>query len=642
MGLGFGSTSQPGDAQGLQLVVADIEAAHDELARPRRRGERRPALPLGLVRVLQRPRRQRLGCPADPAAAVVEQPNILLIMTDEERYPPPYEVDARSPSSAATQLRRASGSATAGSSSTATTPARPRACRAGRPCSPASTRRCTACASTDGMAKKATDPAMTWLDPDSVPTMGDWFRAGGYHTHYRGKWHISHADLLIPGTHDSLWRHDSDGNVHPDAVEAYRTADRLDPFGFSGWIGREPHGADRPTPAACATGCSPSRSSSCSPSSPPPARRPVARRRVVRQPPRHRLRRRGLDSSSGFARPTTRCPDPRGALAERLVRRPPAVPGAVPRDVAADALRPAHRPRLPAPLPLPAQGGRPGDRPDPRRRSTRSGMADDTIVVFTSDHGDLLGAHGGLQQKWYNAYDEAIRVPLVVSGPRRRPRPGGITSRPATSTSSPRCSAWPASTSTARRARGRTPRRGPPAARPRPQPRSHAGCRADDARAVYFMTEDDISRGLHQANMFTGEPLRAGRVPVHKSSRWSPAPHRTPTGRRALEAQPLLRAARRLGRPRASPRIPSPGPAIEPTFFELHNLTADPEERQNLAGDDGVPLEELRTVLVDSAQPLAPSPHRHERVTASVRPSGSSRAAMSTAAPRRLPPSSDL
>ena len=28
-----------------------------------------------------------------------------------------------------------------------------------------------------------------------------------------------------------------------DAVAVYRRADRLDPFGFSGWIGREPHGA---------------------------------------------------------------------------------------------------------------------------------------------------------------------------------------------------------------------------------------------------------------------------------------------------------------------------------------------------------------------------------------------------------------
>lgn len=47
----------------------------------------------------------------------------------------------------------------------------------------------------------------------------------------------------------------------------------------------------------------------------------------------------------------------------------------------------------------------------------RNGMADDTVVVFTSDHGDLLGAHGGLIQKWCNAFDEATRVPLLIAGP---------------------------------------------------------------------------------------------------------------------------------------------------------------------------------------------------------------------------------
>ena len=57
----------------------------------------------------------------------------------------------------------------------------------------------------------------------------------------------------------------------------------------------------------------------------------------------------------------------------------------------------------------------------------RSGMADDTIVVFTSDHGDLLGAHGGLIQKWCNAFDEATRVPLIVAGPGIEPRSAGIT-----------------------------------------------------------------------------------------------------------------------------------------------------------------------------------------------------------------------
>ena len=38
---------------------------------------------------------------------------------------------------------------------------------------------------------------------------------------------------------------DDDGKPIAEAVEAYRKADRLDPFGFSGWIGREPHGATR-------------------------------------------------------------------------------------------------------------------------------------------------------------------------------------------------------------------------------------------------------------------------------------------------------------------------------------------------------------------------------------------------------------
>ena len=54
-------------------------------------------------------------------------------------------------------------------------------------------------------------------------------------------------------------------------------------------------------------------------------------------------------------------------------------------------------------------------------------MADDTIVVFTSDHGDLLGAHGGLIQKWCNAFDEATRVPLLIAGPGVARVDGGIT-----------------------------------------------------------------------------------------------------------------------------------------------------------------------------------------------------------------------
>ena len=43
------------------------------------------------------------------------------------------------------------------------------------------------------------------------------------------------------------------------------------------------------------------------------------------------------------------------------------------------------------------------------------GVRDNTIIVFTSDHGDCLGDHG-LSQKW-NMYDPSVRVPAIISGP---------------------------------------------------------------------------------------------------------------------------------------------------------------------------------------------------------------------------------
>jgi arylsulfatase A-like enzyme len=47
----------------------------------------------------------------------------------------------------------------------------------------------------------------------------------------------------------------------------------------------------------------------------------------------------------------------------------------------------------------------------------RNGLLDNTIIVFTSDHGELGGAHGGQIEKWHNAYREAIHVPFIVSSP---------------------------------------------------------------------------------------------------------------------------------------------------------------------------------------------------------------------------------
>ena len=144
----------------------------------------------------------------------MDAPNVLVIMTDQERYPPRYEDDVvrkfRREHMPAREWVRDGGlefhrhyvGATA--------------------CLPSRTTMLTGqypslhgAAETDGIAKHHDDPAMNWLDPDQVPTIGDWFRAAGYGSHYRGKWHVSHADLLVPGTHESLM---AAGGTYSDMV----------------------------------------------------------------------------------------------------------------------------------------------------------------------------------------------------------------------------------------------------------------------------------------------------------------------------------------------------------------------------------------------------------------------------------------
>jgi len=49
----------------------------------------------------------------------------------------------------------------------------------------------------------------------------------------------------------------------------------------------------------------------------------------------------------------------------------------------------------------------------------QSGQADNTIIVYTADHGEMAGAHG-LRQKGPFAYKENSRVPLIISHPDAR------------------------------------------------------------------------------------------------------------------------------------------------------------------------------------------------------------------------------
>ena len=50
-----------------------------------------------------------------------------------------------------------------------------------------------------------------------------------------------------------------------------------------------------------------------------------------------------------------------------------------------------------------------------------TGQAQNTIVVYTSDHGDMMGAHGLMAKQVM--YEEAMRVPLLVRAPFRQLKP---------------------------------------------------------------------------------------------------------------------------------------------------------------------------------------------------------------------------
>jgi arylsulfatase A-like enzyme len=60
----------------------------------------------------------------------------------------------------------------------------------------------------------------------------------------------------------------------------------------------------------------------------------------------------------------------------------------------------------------------------------RLGLTDKTIIMFTSDHGELLGSHGGLSGKGTTAYSQQNHVPLLVVHP---DFPGGQRSHELTS-----------------------------------------------------------------------------------------------------------------------------------------------------------------------------------------------------------------
>ncbi|MCC6178227.1 MAG: sulfatase-like hydrolase/transferase [Chloroflexi bacterium] len=374
------------------------------------------------------------------------RPNILFFLVDEQRHPTSYESAALA-QFRATYLRTQQALAQTGVSFN-------RHYVASVACVPSRTSLLTGhypslhgVSQTDGAAKSAVESDMYWLDASTVPTLGDYFRTAGYETYWVGKWHVSHADILQPGTDTGLASYDTLGQRDPTVESIYQQADRLEDYGFSGWIGREPHGSDPRDSGQAAGKYKPTNQDVES-------RDPAIRGQVIEQLQRLEARPANappwvLGASflgihdialwGAFTRLSQLVPTSQYTYdftissavpqfadlfdqtkfaqtnGESLSTKPRAQESF--RDTYSQWMQPIlsnqyYRYYYELHKLVDAELGRVYD------ALQQSRFFQDTIIVFTSDHGDLLGAHGGMHQKWYGAYEEAIHVPMIVAGPR--------------------------------------------------------------------------------------------------------------------------------------------------------------------------------------------------------------------------------
>jgi choline-sulfatase len=566
-----------------------------------------------------------------------KRPNILILLTDEMRYPPPYESaelkQFRQSFLPAQQRLRARGLELH------------RHYVAAVACSPSRTSLYTGhypslhgVNETTGAAKAPHDPDVFWLDPAGVPTLGHYFRAGGYRTFWKGKWHASHADLEVPGTHTAVLSFDPVTGLPDQAkVRQYLEADRLGPYGFSGWVGPEPHGMQPLNSGSSAANA-------------------MGRDLKFEQEITELIG--ALDRSrdeapwlimASFVNPHDIVLY--GVLANLAGTFDLSVEEYVPARLFDPALfqqtlnddlakKPACQASYQASY---AQWMQPIKNREHYSRFyyqlhknvddrlsgvldalDRSRFAKDTIVVFTSDHGDLLGSHGDMHQKWYQAYEEVVRVPMVIHNPALFPAPRSLDVLTSHIDVVPTLLGLAGLDAEELRQKiapdflDAVPLVGrnlAPLVLGRVEP-------ASVREPLYYMTDDDPSRGLNQLN-WTGIAYNSVVQPNHvetviarredgriwKLSRyfdnprfWSapPAPGAAPQD---VVQLPLDRTPPRDGTYTLPYQVTVKSTPVAEQF-EMYDITADPLELRNLAGDPDFAREqaELARLLVQQRQ----------------------------------------
>lgn len=370
-----------------------------------------------------------------PRGRLRRRPNFLVVIVDEQRTPPVYETPQlrrwRERNLHAQAMLRANGMDFTHhhTMATACAPSRASFLTGQYPSLHGVTQ-------TTGMAKGAIEPDTFWLDPRTVPTMGSWFRAAGYDTYYKGKWHVSEADLLEPGSTTPLPSYTEDLERSPELERVYLDANRLDPYGFDGWIGPEPHGSS-PYNSASSGQDGKGRDRLF-------AKQGVELLKELRKSPRPWL------AVTSFVNPhDISLWGVFSLLAGNLYLAQQLIGSNVPEELFIDELfapsrlddlstkpraQQSYKDTYPKAL-QPLVNGLEYHRfyYELQKRVDRQimkvlaqlgaapSMHRDTVVLYFSDHGDLLGSHNAIFQKWHTAYDEALRVPLIVHNPKLFP-----------------------------------------------------------------------------------------------------------------------------------------------------------------------------------------------------------------------------
>jgi arylsulfatase A-like enzyme len=555
------------------------------------------------------------------------RPDVIIVMTDEERAIPPYETDEvrtwRQRTLTGQRWFDENGVSFTRhyTGSLACVPSRPTIFTGQYPDLHGVTQ-------TDGIGKIYDDSRMRWLRRGEVPTLGNWFVAAGYDTHYDGKWHISHADLDDPATGGVLATNDDRGVVDQGAVRRYLDANPLADYGFSGWVGPEPHGAGLANSGV--------------------RRDPLIAERVVAWLEDRYARRAAGDTAAlrpfllvaSFVNPHDIVLFPTWVLRSPLKSSHLDPPPVAPAPTADEDLRTKPAAQIafreayysgygPAPA-IRAVYDRNGQRyrdlyyrlhaevdtPIDRVRRAVTAGSEQAVLVRTSDHGDLLGAHGGLHQKWFNLYDEATRVPFVIA----RVGVGATAPRVVTAPTS-HVDIVPTLLSAAGidvEAVANTLRGEFSEVHPLPGRNLMPvvdGAPADEYRAVYLMTRDNMLEGdsgasgvgrMLKQTTNPPAPLRI-RIPAHTAANFEGLVVRVDESEAPGGAGHLWKLVRTFDDPStwtepgvrqlASNGLGGEAYRTNPLDdqWELYDLTSDPTEARNRWTEE--PLNELRAVL---------------------------------------------